>query len=186
MIVDVDSHFEPGAAWLDDYPNLRSRLPPFSTADVTTQILAGDILADVPRDEWPSWEQLMPPGIGAITGDDERPDGYGYEGSSMHGAADADSRVAWLDTNGIDAESVICLEGMINARFLDDRLLARELIHTCNTWLADAVEGYSDRLFPTTCLDFGDLDATVAEMAHALRGSRARSSSGRFPFPACR
>src|SRR5688572_7520664 len=136
-VIDVDSHFEPGSAWLDDHPRLRDRLPPFDTADVTTKIIAGDILADVPRDEWPSWEQLAPPGIAAIAGKADKPDDYGYEGSSMHGATDAATRVAWLDANGIDLESVICLEGMINARFLDDRDLAREVIHTCNSWLAD-------------------------------------------------
>ena len=89
---------------------------------MTTKIVAGDILGNVPRDEWPSWEQLLPPGIRAIAGQEDKPDDYGYEGSPMHGATDAASRVAWLDENGIDLESVICLEGMINARFLDDRV----------------------------------------------------------------
>jgi hypothetical protein len=156
LVIDCDSHFEPGSAWLDEYPRLRDRIPPFDTAEVTTKIVAGDILAQVPRDEWPSWEELLPPGIGAIAGTDEKPEDYGFEGSSMHGVTDAATRVAWLDDNGITVESVICLEGMINARFLDDRVLAAEVIRTANSWLADAVDGHTDRLLPVTCLDFTD------------------------------
>ena len=172
-IIDADSHFEPGRAWLDDYPRLRNRLPQFDTAEVTTTIVAGDILAHVPREQWPSWEELSPPGIAAIAGLEERPDDYGYEGSSMHGATDAASRVAWLDDNGIDVETVICLEGMVNARFLDDRALAADVIRACNRWLADAVHGHTDRLLPVTCLDFDDVDAAVADMAFMReRGSR--------------
>jgi predicted TIM-barrel fold metal-dependent hydrolase len=182
-VVDVDSHFEPGPVWLDDYPSLRERLPVFDTAEVTTKIVAGDILGNVPRDEWPSWEKLLPPGIAAIAGVEEKPDDYGYEGSSMHGVADARARVEWLDANGIDLESVICLEGMLNARFLDDRALAREVIHSCNSWLADAVDGHTDRLLPVTCVDFGDVDAAIAELTRMRgRGSRA-FLIGTIPVP---
>ena len=173
-IIDVDSHFEPGPAWLGSYPELRGRLPEFDTAEVTTKIVAGDILAGVPREDWPSWEQLLPPGIAAIAGTGEKPDDYGYEGSSMHDATSARSRVAWLDENAIDLESVICLEGMINARFLDDRDLAREVIHACNSWLADAVDGFTQRLLPVTCIDFGDVHKAIGELERMrARGSRA-------------
>ncbi|HZP28735.1 MAG TPA: amidohydrolase family protein [Acidimicrobiia bacterium] len=182
-VIDADSHFEPGPAWLDTAPDLRERLPDFDTAEVTTKIVAGDILANVPRDEWPAWEELLPPGILAIAGKAEKPDDYGYEGSSMHGATDPASRVAWLDDNGIDLENVICLEGMINARFLDDRALARDVITACNSWLADAVDGYTDRLLPVTCLDFSDVGAAVREMARMReRGSRA-FLIGTIPVP---
>jgi predicted TIM-barrel fold metal-dependent hydrolase len=182
-VIDVDSHFEPGATWLESYPRLRDRLPPFDTAEVTTKIIAGDILADVPRAEWPGWEQLAPPGIAAIAGTGEKPDDYGFEGSSMHGVADPLARIAWLDENGIDTESVICLEGMLHARFLDDRDLAREVIHSCNSWLADAVDGHTDRLLPVTALDFHDVDAAVAEMTRMRgRGSRA-FLIGTIPVP---
>ena len=93
------------------------------------------------------------------------------------------ARVAWLDANGIDLESVICLEGMLNARFLDDRVLAREVIHTCNSWLADAVDGHTDRLLPVTCLDFGDVDAAIVELTRMReRGSRA-FLIGTIPVP---
>jgi predicted TIM-barrel fold metal-dependent hydrolase len=181
-VVDVDSHFEPGVAWLEEYPDLRDRLPEFDTAEVTTKIVAGDILGNVPRADWPPWEDLLPPGIAAIAGG-EKPDDYGYEGSSMHGATDAGTRVAWLDANGIDLESVICLEGMINARFLDDRTLARDVIHACNSWLADAVDGRTERLLPVTCIDFGDVGAAIDELTRMrARGSRA-FLIGTIPVP---
>jgi len=182
-VVDVDSHFEPGPVWLDEYPSLRDRLPAFDTAEITTRIVAGDILGNVPRAEWPSWDELVPPGIAAIAGAEQKPDDYGFEGSSMHGATDADARVEWLDANGIDLESVICLEGMLNARFLDDRVLAREVIHTCNSWLADAVDGHTDRLLPVTCLDFGDVESAIRELTRMrARGSRA-FLIGTIPVP---
>src|SRR5205823_13481170 len=159
------------------------RIPTFDTAEVTTKIVAGDILAQVPRDQWPSWEELLPPGIGAITGAEEKPDDYGFAGSSMHGATDAASRVGWLDQNGITLETVICLEGMINARFLDDRGLAAEVITTSNTWLADTLVGHTDRLLPVTCLEFSDTGAAAKEMTRMReRGSRA-FLIGTIPVP---
>ena len=69
---------------------------------------------------------------------------------------------------------MICLEGMINARFLDDRDLAREVIHACNSWLADAVDGFTQRLLPVTCIDFGDVHKAIGELERMrARGSRA-------------
>ncbi|MCU1486013.1 MAG: hypothetical protein JWN67_2759 [Actinomycetia bacterium] len=173
MIVDVDTHFEPGSAWLADRPDLAERIPPFDTAEVTARIVTGDVLEAVPLDQRPPLEDLMPPGIKAIIGA-EPAEGYGYKGSSMHSTGTAEERVAWLDRAGTDVSSVICLEGMINSRYVEDRLLMRELIGTCNTWLADAVDGHTDRLKPVTCVDFTDLDWTVAELTRMReRGSRA-------------
>jgi len=187
MIIDVDSHFEPGPAWLDDFPELRAKIPVHDTGAITTEILAGEILADVPRDEWPSVEHLVPPGVGMIVGTEERPEGYGYEGSGMHNTGDAAERIAWLDQNGIDAEAVICLEGMLNARFLEDRALAREIITTSNTWMADAVAGYTDRLFPTTCLDFSDVvkeNVYATDLDAFIRNKDLRKAYFGRSFPA--
>jgi predicted TIM-barrel fold metal-dependent hydrolase len=173
MIIDVDTHFEPGAAWLGDRPDLAERIPPFDTAEVTARIVTGDVLERVPLDQRPPLDDLMPPGIRAIIGA-EAAEGYGYEGSSMHAATSAVERVAWLDRVGTEVSSVICLEGMVNSRFVDDRVLVRELLTACNTWLADAVAGHEARLKPVTCLDFTDLDWAVAELERMRsRGSRA-------------
>jgi predicted TIM-barrel fold metal-dependent hydrolase len=182
LIIDCDSHFEPGPAWLTDYPDLAARLPPFDTAEVTTKIIAGDILRGVPPEQWPSAEQLVPPGMSAILGEEQR-EGYGYEGSSMHAQADPDARVAWLDDNSIDLESVICLEGMVYARYTDDAALSREAISLCNSWLAATVAGHRGRLMPVTCLDLSDVDWAVAELGRMRAlGSRA-FLIGTIPVP---
>ena len=181
-VIDVDSHFEPGRAWLEDYPTLAGKLPPFSLADSTVQAMVGDILDRVPLDERPTTEQLLPPGMAAISGA-EKVEGYAFEGSAMHSPADAGKRLAWMDGAGIDAENVICLEGASYARYVDDRTLARDAVGTCNTWLADQVDGYADRLMPVTCLELTDMTWAIAELTRMReRGSRTFLISS-LPLP---
>src|SRR5207249_11755779 len=83
-------------------------------------------------------------------------------------------------SSDLDLESVICLEGMINARFLDDRALARDVIHACNSWLADAVDGQTDRLLPVTCIDFGDVDAAIREPTRMRSEEHTSELQSRF------
>lgn len=173
MIVDVDTHFEPGRAWLADYPRLAAQLPPYSVAESTMRAQVGDLLALVPEDQRPPREVLLPPGIRAILGEEKR-DGYGFAGSAMHTPADPVGRLAWMDEVGIDAANVLCLEGAGYARYLADRDLASEAITGCNTWLADQVDGYADRLMPATSIDPADIDAAIAELTRMrARGSRS-------------
>jgi predicted TIM-barrel fold metal-dependent hydrolase len=171
-IIDVDAHAEPAPGWLADSP-LAARLPQEDQGEVTMKFVAGDLLADVPREQWPTLQELIPPGIDAIRGE-RRVDGFSYDEANQRAVADPAARVAWLDANGIDAQNIICLEGLNFTRFLTDRALAREVITECNTWMADRHEGYTDRLMPVTALDFEDLDWTIAEMERMrARGSRA-------------
>ena len=173
MIIDVDTHFEPGRAWLAEYPALAAQLPTYSVAESTMRAQVGDLLALVPEDERPSRDVLLPPGIRAILGEEKR-DGYGFAGSAMHTPADPVARLAWMDEVGTDAANVLCLEGAGCARFLDDRAVARDAIVACNTWLADQVDGYADRLMPATSVDLTDMDAAIAELTRMrARGSRS-------------
>lgn len=173
MIVDFDTHFEPGRAWLKDHPKLAERLPEFSVAEATVRAQVGDLLARVPVDQRPPMEQLLPPGIAAILGQ-VKVEGYGFEGSSMHTPGDAVERLAWMDRVGIDVANTVCLEGANYASSLEDRELAREAIRTCNTWLADRVDGYQDRLLPLTSIDATDIEWSIAEMTRMReRGSRS-------------
>ena len=166
MIVDVDTHFEPGPAWLDDYPALSERLPErFSVAESTVRAQVGDLLRLVPEQQRPPIEQLVPPGIAAILGEAEV-EGYGFEGSAMHTPGDAGERLAWMDRVGIDIANTICLEGADYGARLEDRALAREVISACNSWIADRVDGNEDRLPPLTSIDATDIDWSV-ERAHA-------------------
>jgi predicted TIM-barrel fold metal-dependent hydrolase len=174
VIIDIDTHFEPGPAWLDDYPALAARLPDrFSVAESTMRAQVGDLLARVPEDARPPMEELLPPGIAAILGE-EKVAGYGFEGSAMHTPGDADTRLAWMDRVGIDIANTICLEGADYGSRLADRDLARETISACNTWLADRVDGHQDRLAPLTSIDATDVDWSVRELTRMrARGSRA-------------
>ena len=171
-VIDVDTHFEPGRSWLDDHPRLAARLPAYSVAGATVDAMVGDLFADVPEDERPPWDVLLPPQIAAILGE-EKVEGYGFEGSSMHTPSDPAGRIAWMDSVGIDVTNVLCLEGASYARTVDDPELAREAIRTCNTWLADQVSGREERLMPATSLDLTDMDWALAELERMRgRGSR--------------
>ena len=173
-VIDVDTHFEPGRAWLSEYPKLANRLPEFSVAESTLQATVGDLMANVPLEQRPSEEQLMPPGIAAILREEAVAD-YGFDGSAMHAVVPIPSaRLGWMDKVGVDVANVICLEGAMYARYLDDRTLAREAIGTCNTWLADQVSGNERRLMPLTCIDATDIDWSIAELTRLrARGSRS-------------
>ena len=173
MIIDIDTHFEPGRAWLADHPVLAGRLPQYSVAESTVRAQVGDLLARVPADRRPSQEELLPPGIAAILGE-VKLEGYGFEGSAMHTPGDPSARLAWMDRVGIDVANTICLEGANYASIVDDRSVAREAVRTCNTWLADQVDGHQDRLMPLSSIDATDVEWSVAELDRMrARGSRS-------------
>jgi predicted TIM-barrel fold metal-dependent hydrolase len=173
VIIDIDTHFEPGRSWLADHPRLAGRLPEFSVAEATVRAQVGDLLDRVPPAQRPPMEAILPPGLAAILGE-EIVEGYGFAGSAMHTPGDAAGRLAWLDHVGIDAANTICLEGADYASRLDDRGLAREAVRTCNTWLADQVDGHQDRLMPLSSIDATDIDWTVEELGRMrTRGSRS-------------
>ena len=171
-IIDIDTHFEPGRAWLDEYPRLKEQLPEYSIIEATVRAIAGDLVRFVPEDQRPSDDTLLPPGVKAILGL-EKSEGYGFAGSAMHSPADPVARLAWMDEVGIDATNVLCLEGAGYAKYLDDRDLAREAVTACNDWLADQVAGHEDRLMPATSVDLSDIDGAIAEMTKMrARGRR--------------
>jgi uncharacterized protein len=173
VIIDMDTHFEPGRAWLADYPSLAAQLPEYSVAEATVRAQVGDLLARIPTERRPAMTDLLPPGIAAILGE-VKVDGYGFEGSAMHTPGDAAERLAWMDRVGIDAANTICLQGADYASTLDDRPLAREAIEACNTWLADRVDGHQDRLLPLTSIDATDIEWSIAELTRMrARGSRS-------------
>jgi predicted TIM-barrel fold metal-dependent hydrolase len=173
VIVDIDTHFEPRRSWLVDHPTLAGSLPQFSIAESTVRAQVGDLLARVPLDQRPRYDELLPPGLAAILGV-TKVEGYGFEGSAMHSPGDATERIAWMDRVGVDVANTICLEGANYASIVDDRALAREAIGTCNTWLADKVDGHQDRLLPLTSIDATDVEWSIAELSRMrARGSRS-------------
>ena len=178
MIFDIDAHFEPGPEWLDPYPDLRARLPQMHPALSAVEGIAGDVLRDVPESQRPSLDELQPPGIAILYGEEKAAEAERraeFEGKEQHQTADAAARVKWLDAQGIDHQNVICLAGLAYRVALEQRdpELLREVLRTCNTWLADTCEPSEGRLLPVTTLDCSDLSESVAELTRMrARGSR--------------
>ena len=175
-IIDIDSHFEPGSDWLDPYPKLKAKLPPENMAALAVDSIVGDILRNVPKEEQPAFEELVPPGAAILFGDEKAAEAERrkeFEGKQQRQVADAAARVKWLDAQGIALQNVICLGGMSQALFLDDRALARETMEVCNTWLSNTCDEAKGRLLPVTTLVWEDLDWAIAELTRMReRGSR--------------
>ncbi len=178
MIIDIDSHFEPGDDWLDSYPKLAAKLPPVPKTTGLIEGIMGDVLRDVPAKDWPPMEELVPPGAAFVLGQEklaESPRRKEFEGKNQRQVADAAARVKWLDEQGIDRQHVICLEGFHYTIALEtrDRALLQETIHACNEWLANTCDEAAGRLLPVCALEYSDLDGAIAELTRMrARGSR--------------
>lgn len=175
-IIDIDAHFEPGGDWLAPYPKLAARLPKIDPALLAVDAIVGDLLRDVPESERPPTGELLPPGLLTLFGQEKLAEAERrkeFEGKSQFQVANAKARVAWLDRQGIAVQNVICLSGFAYGLFLDDAALRREVLHTCNTWLAETCAESGGRLLPVSAPDFSDLDVAVAELERMRKlGSR--------------
>ena len=170
-VIDADSHFEttidrdehPLAEWLDD-------LPPIE--EMIRAALTGDIGRGTPEADRPPREQLveMLPAENRRATEGaflavEDPANPGFVVSSV------EERLAWMDQIGIDCAIVNPGAWFLGADFVDDRA---EAFERCNTFLADRLHGATDRLFPASLIDFGDLDRAAVELRRMReRGSRA-------------
>jgi predicted TIM-barrel fold metal-dependent hydrolase len=178
VIIDIDSHFEPGDDWLDAFPALKAKLPPLHPAVSAVEGVAGDLLRNVPPAERPPLDELEPPGMAILLGQEKAGEAERraeFEGKEQKQVADASARVKWLDAQGIDVQNVICLAGFAYTIVLEetDRPLLRETLSACNDWLADTCDGGGGRLLPVTTLDYSDLDWAIAELTRMrARGSR--------------
>jgi predicted TIM-barrel fold metal-dependent hydrolase len=166
-IIDVDSHFEPGADWLTPYPQLAKKLPPLDPGLLAIDAIVGDLLRGVPTAQRPPVGELLPPGLLTLfsaekAGEKERR--AEFEGKSQFQVANAAARVKWLDEQGIALQHVICLAGIAYNLAIGERALRQEVIRTCNQWLADTCAEGGGRLLPVTALEYGDLDFVVDEL----------------------
>ncbi len=175
-IIDIDSHFEPGDDWLAPYPKLAARLPKLDAALLAVDAIVGDLLHDVPEAERPPVAELLPPGLLTLFGNEKLAEAdlrKEFEGKNQFQVANAKARVQWLDQQGIAVQNVICLAGFTYNLFLTDAALRREVLHTCDTWLAETCTAAQGRLLPVATPDFTDLDVAVAELERMRRlGSR--------------
>jgi predicted TIM-barrel fold metal-dependent hydrolase len=176
IIIDVDSHFEPGDDWLEPYPKLKAKLPKLNPALLAVDTIVGDLLHAVPEAERPPLESLFPPGLLTLFGqekDSEADRRAEFEGKHQFQVANAHARLKWLDKQGIAIQNVICLSGIAYTRFIDDLSLRQETLATANTWLADTCAQGNGRLLPVTALDFSDLNWAMKELTRMrARGSR--------------
>jgi predicted TIM-barrel fold metal-dependent hydrolase len=175
-IIDVDSHFEPGGDWLAPYPKLAAKLPKLDPALLAVDAIVGDLLRDVPESQRPAVAELLPPGLLTLFGNEKLAEAERrreFEGKSQFQVANAQARVAWLDQQGIAIQNVICLSGFAYNLVLRDLALKQEVLHTCNTWLAETCAASKARLLPVTALEYTDLGVAVAELERMRRlGSR--------------
>jgi predicted TIM-barrel fold metal-dependent hydrolase len=175
-IIDVDAHFEPGGGWLEPYPELAARLPKLDLARLAVDTIVGDLLRDVPLEQQPPLAELLPPGLLTLMGEEKREEAERrkeFEGKSQFQVANAKARVQWLDQQGIALQNVICLAGFSYNLQISDTALRREVLHTCNSWLAETCAASQGRLLPVTALDYTDLELAVAELER-MRGHGSR------------
>jgi uncharacterized protein len=176
MIIDIDSHFEPGSDWLAPYPELAKRLPKVDPALLAVHTIVGDVLRDVSESARPPVAELLPPGLLTLFGEEKAGEDARraeFAGKQQFQKANASARVKWLDGQGIAIQNVICLSGIAQTLFLDDRALRQETLAASNTWLADTCAEANGRLLPVTVLEFEDVDWIVAELTRMrARGSR--------------
>ncbi|HXK25237.1 MAG TPA: amidohydrolase family protein [Myxococcota bacterium] len=172
-IIDIDAHFEPGGDWLAPYPELAAKLPRLDPSLLAVDAIVGDLLRDVPEAQRPPVSELLPPGLLTLFGNEKQTEAERrkeFEGRNQFQVANAKARVAWLDQQGIALQNVICLSGFAYNLFIPDVALRREVLHTCNTWLADTCASAGGRLLPVTALDYTDLGLAVAELERMRAG----------------
>jgi len=176
MIIDIDSHFEPGRDWLEPYPDLAKRLPKADPALLAVHTIVGDLLRDVPEALRPPLAELLPPGLLTLFGEEKAGEATRraeFAGKQQFQKANATARVRWLDQQGIAIQSVICLSGIAQTLFVEDRALRQETLAASNTWLADTCDEANGRLLPVTVLEFEEIGWMVAELTRMRgRGSR--------------
>jgi predicted TIM-barrel fold metal-dependent hydrolase len=182
-IIDVDAHAEPTLDWLDDFPDLKARMPALlpdsdprfalGSAEMFAWFVSDDLLRQVPAAERMPMDRIVNEPMRFMFTDEAV--GMTFPGSDQYATlTDPAARVAWLDEHGIDKQNLITGGGYTLARAIEDPGLARDAVQAVNTWMADAVGEHGDRLLPVTCLRFDDLDWTVAELRRMrARGSRA-------------
>src|SRR5690242_15635632 len=128
-IIDVDSHFEPGEDWLEPYPELAARLPKLNPSLLAVDAIVGDLLRDVPAAARPPLDELLPPGLQMLFGQEKAAEAERrreFAGKSQFQVANAQARVAWLDQQGIALQNVICLSGFAYLLFVSDLALRQE------------------------------------------------------------
>lgn len=173
-VIDIDSHFEPVANWLDEFPALKAKLPErFPTDDprflmrspeMFAYFVTDDLLRGVPREQRMSMDRLVTPGMRAKYADERGPE-VGYLGSDQHQyLLGTGERLAWMDQQGIDVQNIISGVGYTLVRAIHDPVLGMEALEAVNTWMSDHLADAGNRLITATNVRFEDLDWVIREL----------------------
>ena len=189
IIVDVDSHQEPGKDWLDGVPRLKERLSgmfpesdprayvePPSLRDSIEGAAAG--LADMvqrglpPERRVPLYDVASPHYKRAYASE---PFGaFEYDGADQLQPINPAKRLPWMDQQGIAVQNLINVKGLHLQHRVESADLGMEAIRHLNTYQSDHLDGYTNRLNLVTSLRFEDIDWCVDELTRMrARGSRA-------------
>ena len=180
-VVDVDSHFEPQFAEDKDHPlaELSDKLP--GKAEIAIEGLAGDLWNQTDAETRAELDERIPM-LRLLRGEVDGEFAQQMMATATNrppAADDADARVAWMDTVGIDYALVNPGGGYagpvaLTKRWLPDRADYQRGVRLCNDYLADWTAGHTDRLAPATLIDVDDIDWSVGEMER-MRGRGSRS-----------
>jgi uncharacterized protein len=184
MVVDVDSHAEPAPGWLDEFPALRAALPPrlpqgdpqFPTGEASAEMFAWFVADDLQRgrpvaERMPAKELVTP--VMAMIYAPDRPEGVFYPGADQHWTLDPDTRLAWLDAQGIDVQMLISGGAYTLARAIDDPALAMDALEAANSWMVEHVGPHVDRMKPVVTVRLEDLARAIRELER-MRGRGCR------------
>ena len=185
LVIDVDSHFVEPFTWLETIdPDLAREVNAAAPTSIGEQVI-GEVFESIPFDQRPPFEEFVPEQLRQVFAMFE-----GKPGAEMDqvfeehpeisvmfnppGARGGAERVKLCDEQGIDLQvcSPSVAMAMSNAARRSDVDLGLRVASAYNTWAAQAVDGFTDRLIFTTVLLLDDLDWAVAE----LKRTRANGS----------
>lgn len=196
-VVDVDAHFMEPFDWLEKFdPDLAAKIPNFDMAGHFANIIAGEVIAQIPEEARPNAIDVLPEvhkeflaklPSGRASGEEveacldrfeESERGVIYRAFRSRGTWRASERIAVMDEHGIDKQfinpSIALGWAELARRELDDDGIHRAVLTAYNDWALEVVEGHEDRLLPIAYLSLDDLDWALAEIDRMYRrGVRA-------------
>ena len=179
-VIDVDGHFHEPVDWLvESRPDLAAELPPPPRFMQTLSTVHSGIAASLP-DDFPVPEDPLDLMMAEFRVHCEKTDVLQpshYDPESHDPLYRGDGRVALCDEVGIDVQwmGATFMSGVIVQAMTTGRGdLVPSLRAAWNSWAADQVAGFSDRLQPIMQADMTDVDWTIVEMTRMRAyGSRA-------------
>ncbi len=177
-IIDVDSHFYEPLDWLDEhFPALAAQLPPLSVRDFVFRFGTSDVLDAIPPDKQLDDPMDLAPGIRAFL--ESMPPTEKLDELLGHDRAvcQPEERLRRCDEQGIAVQLINnnwAHMPYMKAREVGRPDLTTQVLEAYNSWAADLLHGYTDRLIPITFLELEDVGRAEAELRRMrVAGSRA-------------